>query len=58
MYFLRPGYVEFLKKVHDEHPRIKLGFYSSIMFKNIQPVMLEVLTGDLAALRNDFVVFD
>lgn len=42
MYFLRPGHKEFLKKV-SSHPRVKLGFYSSIMFKNIQPVMLEIL---------------
>ena len=58
MYFMRPGYNDFLRKIHDQHPRIKLGFYSSIMFKNIQPVMLEVLTGELAELRNEFVVFD
>lgn len=58
MYFMRPGYNDFLRKVHDQHPRVKLGFYSSIMYKNIQPVMLEVLTGELAELRNEFVVFD
>lgn len=57
-YFLRPGYKDFLRRVHDEHPRVRLGFYSSIMFKNIQPVMLKVLVGELEALRSDFVVFD
>ncbi len=34
MYFLRPGHKDFLKRVH-EHPRVKLVYYSSIMFKNI-----------------------
>ena len=57
MYFLRPGHKDFLKKV-SSHPRVKLAFYSSIMFKNIQPVMLEILSDDLAELRKDFTVFD
>jgi hypothetical protein len=57
MYFLRPGHKEFLLNVNS-HPRIKLAYYSSIMFKNIQPIMLEMFTDDLIELRSDFIVFD
>lgn len=34
MYFKRPGHKDFLQRVHG-HPRVKLAYYSSIMFKNI-----------------------
>lgn len=57
MYFFRPGHDVFLKSV-SEHPRLKLAFYSSIMFKNIQPVMLKLLKDDLEHLTNNFTVFD
>jgi hypothetical protein len=57
MYFLRPGHKEFLLKLF-AHPRIKLAFYSSIMFKNIWPVMERVLIDDLLPIKETFMVFD
>lgn len=56
-YWKRPGHVELLKEVSD-HPRITFGFYSSIMLKNVVPIMYRILSGDLEPLRNDFLVFD
>lgn len=46
-YFYRPGHRQFLKRVFS-HPRVKLAFYSSIMSKNIQPVLYNLLGGGLA----------
>jgi len=57
MHFFRPGHRNFIKTLF-EHPRITFGFYSSIMLKNIVPVMFEVLSGDLEPYRKDFKVFD
>ena len=57
MYFYRPGHRHFIKTSY-EHPRITFGFYSSIMLSNIEPVMREVLTGDLAPVLKLFTVFD
>jgi hypothetical protein len=57
MYFFRPGYRNFIKEIFD-HPRITFGFYSSIMLKNIVPVMYELLTDDLMPLLSKFNVFD
>lgn len=37
-YFFRPGHIEFLTALYN-HPRITLGYYSSIMAKNIIPAM-------------------
>ena len=57
MYFFRPGHRHFIKTLFD-HPRITFGFYSSIMLKNIVPVMYEILTEDLMPCLNKFNVFD
>ena len=46
-----------LKRIFN-HPRAILGFYSSIMRKNITPILLELLQGDLADIRENILIFD
>ena len=45
-YFYRPGITTLLLAL-DRHPRITIGFYTSIMAKNVVPVMTEFLQKDL-----------
>ena len=51
-YYLRPGFKTFIRRLV-EHPRSKFCFYSSIMRKNLIPVLFEILDDkfDLLDLR-------
>ena len=57
MYFFRPGHKNLLKTLYN-HPRITLGFYTSIMLKNVVPVMEQLLKGELSELAHRLLVFD
>jgi len=56
-YFYRPG-IKSLLQALDKHPRITLGFYTSIMAKNVVPVMTEFLQNELQPLASRFLLFD
>jgi NLI interacting factor-like phosphatase len=56
-YFLRPGHKEFLLRLK-KHPRIKLAFYTSVMEKNITPVLDSMLTQDLSIISKGLKVYD
>ena len=51
-YYLRPGYKEFLNALYS-HPRITVGFYSSIMAKNIVPIIEKFKESDWGYLLFD-----
>lgn len=57
-HYLRDGYLQFLRAIM-QHPRVKFAFYSSIMRKNITPILLEAFKEDLG-LYNEFMfaIFD
>lgn len=56
-YFLRPGYHNFLKTLCD-HPRARIGFYSSMMLDNCMPVIINILEdADLIEELEDTEVF-
>ena len=57
MYFFRPGHKNLLKTLFN-HPRITLGFYTSIMQKNIVPVMEQLLKGELQEIAQSLMIFD
>jgi len=59
MYFYRPGYIDFLTKLF-YHPRINLVYYSSIMLKNIMPIMSNLLSShsDLFELKKNLTIYD
>jgi hypothetical protein len=62
-YFLRPGHEDFIRKIA-EHPRVLLCFYTSIMRKNVVPILYKVLDEntllgyDLSDLRDKVGIFD
>lgn len=56
-YFFRPGHIEFLTALYN-HPRITLGYYSSIMARNILPALTQLLVGKLKPLAEDPIIFD
>jgi len=56
-YFMRPGYKKLLRTFMD-HPRVSMGFYSSIMRKNIIPILYKILEDDLFDLREHVSIFD
>ena len=61
-YWWRPGYKEMILKLV-AHPRVFLGFYSSMMLKTITPTYIEFMhdsEGKLDAIRNQqkIVLFD
>lgn len=58
MYFYRPGYRELLSTLHKD-PRVKLAFYSSIMAKNIVPIMTRMCEDEmLQPLAQSLTIFD
>ena len=56
--YFRDGYLTFLRSLM-RHPRCEYGFYSAIMQKNIQPVLIKMFEED-NGLYNDnmFGIFD
>ena len=58
-YFLRPGFKEFIRKLVD-HPRSTFCFYTSIMRKNVLPILFAVLDSkyDLEDVRAKIGIFD
>ncbi len=56
-YFYRPGHKDFLLRLQ-AHPRIKLAFYSSMLEKNILPILSYLLTPDLDVIREELQFFD
>ncbi len=57
VYFFRPGHKNLLKSLF-YHPRITLGFYTSIMQKNTVPIMKQLLKGELQELAERLMIFD
>jgi len=55
--FRKPGHVKFLRSLY-AHPRIKLMYYSSMMAKNITPMLSAILVDDLVDLSSDVRFFD
>jgi len=55
--YKRPGYREFLLRI-SQHPRIRLGIYSSITARNLHPIIYKLFDGDLEGLRKKMVIFD
>ena len=39
MCYFRPGYMDFVRALK-KHPRVELGFYSSLMSHNLIPVIM------------------
>lgn len=57
-YFYRPGSKNLLQRMQ-MHPRIQVAFYSSIMLKNITPVLTDYTEcPELQCIKNDQIVFD
>lgn len=40
-YFMRPGHDQFILNL-SQHPRVKFGLYSSIMRKNVLPILYRI----------------
>lgn len=56
--YFRDGYMAFLKGIM-EHPRIKFGFVSSMMRKNILPIIIETFKQDMGLFSEYmFALFD
>ena len=55
-YWYRPGYQDLLKGL-DGHARVKLVFHTSIMQKNVIPILTDLLSGMYNILAN-LRVFD
>jgi hypothetical protein len=56
-YFYRPGHEKFLLKLQS-HPRIRLVFYSSMLEKNITPIVDGMLGPSLSSIRDNLKIFD
>ena len=56
--FFRPGHRNLLQGMQ-MHPRIQVAFYSSIMLKNITPILTEMTDyPELECIRTNQLVFD
>ena len=56
--YFREGYQIFLRSLM-RHPRCEYGFYSAIMQKNIQPVLIKMFEGDDSLYHEHmFAIFD
>lgn len=58
-HYYRPYYDDFLQSLI-EHPRVKFGFYTSIMRKNVMPLMFKIFENPkIKELKNNlFDVYD